>query len=110
MLVGCDSVTAEDEIQNKAGTFLLALAARACGVPCFAVTQTAKIAPVGFPHCSEEQDPDRVGHENGIRFRNFIFDTTPISLFEAVYTENGVLTMDMLTSVRNSLAVFGKDQ
>ena len=110
VLVGCDSVTAEDEIQNKAGTFLLALAARACGVPCFAVTQTAKIAPVGFPHCSEEQDPDRVGHENGIRFRNFIFDTTPISLFEAVYTENGVLTMDMLTSVRNSLAVFGKDQ
>ncbi len=103
VLVGCDAITDGDEVQNKAGTHLVVLAAKSAGVPCFAVTQTQKIAPPGFPISLEEQAPERVGEHERMRFRNLIFDRTPISLFDAVYTENGALSRSELDMVRSHL-------
>jgi ribose 1,5-bisphosphate isomerase len=103
VLVGCDAITTDDMVQNKAGTRLLVLAARSCGVPCFAVTQTQKIVPPGFPLCAEEQDPARVGRHEGVRFRNVVFDRTPLSMLDAVHTENGVLTLEDLNTIRSGL-------
>lgn len=107
VLVGCDAITADDMVQNKAGTRLLVLAARASGVQCFAVTQTQKIVPPGFPLCMEEQDPARVGQGEGMRYRNLVFDTTPLSMFDAVYTENGVLTSEDMNTIRSGLDAVG---
>ena len=103
VLVGCDALTEDDKLQNKAGTSLLVMSARSRGIPCFAVTQTFKIVPAGFPRAVEEQEPDRVGKADGVRFRNFAFDTTPIDAFEAIFTENGPLTREVLESTRDRL-------
>ena len=104
VLVGSDAITCEDQLQNKAGTSLLVRAARAHAVPCLAVTQTFKIVPPNFPHPLEEQEPERVGKEAGIRFHNFVFDTTPIESFDAIYTENGALTTGQLNAIRTRLS------
>lgn len=102
-LVGCDAILPDDCIQNKAGTSLLAMAARAAGIPCLAITQTFKIMPPGFPHVVEEQDPESVGNARNVKFRNLVFDTTPLELFDAVYVENGVLTGEQLSAIRARL-------
>lgn len=103
VVVGCDAITEDDRLQNKAGTSLLALSAHSHNIKCIGITQTFKIIPLGFPHVGEEQDPDRVGQCEGIKFRNVIFDTTPLSMFDAVYTEDGVLSSSQLSLIRNRL-------
>ena len=103
VVVGCDAITESNELQNKVGTSLLVMSARSHGVPCFAVAQTFKIVPPGFPHPSEEQEPDEVGRSERLRFRNLVFDTVPIDAFEAVFTEDGPLTSERLSAVRKRL-------
>jgi len=103
VLVGCDAVTEDDMIQNKVGTSLAVLAAWSAGVACFAVTQTHKIAPPGFPLAMEEQDPKAIGQVAGVKCRNLVFDRTPISDFDAVYTESGALNSDQLNAIRSLL-------
>lgn len=103
ILVGCDAVTEDDMIQNKAGTSLAALAAWSAGIACLAVTQTHKITPPGFPLAIEEQDPKAIGQVVGVKCRNLVFDRTPISDFDAVYTESGALDSDRLTAIRSLL-------
>jgi hypothetical protein len=60
--------------------------------------------PPRFGHVIEEQNPNRVGHIDGLRFRNLVFESTPLSLFDAVYTENGGLTSNVLAGIRARLA------
>jgi len=103
VLTGCDAITSDNCLQNKAGTSLLTFAANHFGTPCFAVTQTHKIVPDNFPHPLEEQEPEKVGKADNIRFRNIIFDSTPIQLFDAIYTENGTLTCEELNMIRKHL-------
>lgn len=107
VIVGCDAILEDNTLQNKAGTRLMALAARDAGVPCMACAQTFKIMPPGFPHSLEEQDPNRVGQADGVRFRNLVFDSTPLSFFEAVYTENDALTPEHLEAARQRLGAAG---
>ncbi len=104
VVVGCDAITRDGGLQNKAGTSRLVMAARACGVPCFAVTQTFKIVPPDFPYPLEEHEPKQVGQGDGIRFRNLVFDSTPIDRFDAIYTEDGALTSEHLNSIRKRLS------
>lgn len=65
-----------------------------------AVAQSFKIMPPGVVYLNEEQEPDDVGQAVGVRFRNTVFDLTPMSRFSAIYTEDGVLTTDRLASIR----------
>jgi ribose 1,5-bisphosphate isomerase len=95
VLVGCDAIIGE-YLQNKTGTRALVLAAREAGIRCCAVTQTLKIVPSRFPHSPELQDPEDVGLSEGVRFVNSVFEIAPLAAFDAVYTENGVLTSDAL--------------
>lgn len=44
VLVGADAITAAAAV-NKAGTYLLALAAQAAGVPMWAVADSGKLSP-----------------------------------------------------------------
>ncbi|MHB0912229.1 MAG: NUDIX domain-containing protein [Armatimonadota bacterium] len=91
VLVGCDAITSVDEVQNKVGTRDAVLAARDAGVPCYAVTQTAKIVPPGWPVFLELQEGKP------------IFDLTPLSEFAAVFTEEGILTPVRLAEIRAEL-------
>jgi len=96
VVVGADSVLADGSVINKAGTYLLALAARAARpklVPFLALAETLKIAPSAQPHL-EEMDPAEVlptPAPAGVNARNLYFDRTPARLVSTIITERGPL-------------------
>jgi ribose 1,5-bisphosphate isomerase len=96
VVVGADSILADGAVVNKAGTFLLALAAQANRprrVPFLALAETLKIAPFKLPHL-EEMDPAEIVSPSdvpGVSARNIYFDCTPAALVSAIITERGSL-------------------
>lgn len=94
-VVGADSVLEDGSVVNKAGTSLLALAARAAGTPFYVVAETLKIAPWPARDVHmEENDAGEVAPDvpAGVRVRNIYFDRTPARLVTGLVTERGALT------------------
>jgi translation initiation factor eIF-2B subunit delta len=92
-LVGADAVLADGSVVNKAGSYLLALAARDLRVPLYVCCESFKRtlrAAVDFE--LEEVDPGELGAPDlpGIRPRNVYFDITPARLISAWVDETGV--------------------
>jgi ribose 1,5-bisphosphate isomerase len=104
LLVGADAITSEDQLVNKVGTETAVLMARELGRPAYAVCQTHKIAPPGWPVSLERQEPDDVHETTDFRVRNVAFDATPLDWFAQVITERGPLTQGLLTEARGQLA------
>ena len=71
VLVGADAVT-EEGVVNKIGTYPLALAAFEAGIGCYAIATTSKFVPASLGLDRDER-----------------FETTPLSMFDAVLTERG---------------------
>ncbi len=100
VIVGCDRVAANGDVANKVGTYPLALAARAAGIPFVVVGPSSTIdpeCPSGAAIEIEERDADEVrliaGRSltlPGTRCRNPAFDVTPADLLTALVTERGV--------------------
>ena len=100
MLVGCDRVAANGDVANKVGTYGLALAAQAAGVPFVVAGPTSTIDPAcpsGAEITIEERDEDEVRYAGDARLtlpdtpcRNPAFDVTPAALVTALITERGV--------------------
>lgn len=103
VLVGADRVAANGDVANKIGTYMLALAAQANGVPFYVVAPLSTI-DLSLPHGDlipiEERDPDEVlaievggmrAAPAGAAARNPAFDITPHPLISAIVTENGVV-------------------
>lgn len=96
--VGADSILADGSVVNKAGTYLLALAARAARVPFYVICETFKIAPWPARAVEMEEKEARevaapltiCGAE--VQARNVYFDRTPARLVTALVTEQGTLT------------------
>jgi len=100
---GADRVTANGDVANKIGTYMLALAAFDNGVPAYSVVPTSTI-DLSLAHGDlipiEERDPEevlgleshgeRVAPKNA-KARNIAFDVTPNRLVTAIVTENGVV-------------------
>jgi methylthioribose-1-phosphate isomerase len=103
VMFGSDRVAANGDVANKIGTYMLALAARANGVPVFGVMPTSTIdlnIPNGDAIEIEERDPGEVlglqvngemAAPLGVKARNPAFDITPHSLLTALVTEKGVI-------------------
>jgi eIF-2B alpha/beta/delta-like uncharacterized protein len=101
VIVGCDRVAANGDVANKVGTYGLALAARAAGIPFVVAGPTSTIdfaTPSGADIVIEERDPDEVRHAAAQRLtleatpcRNPAFDVTPAGLVTALVTERGVV-------------------
>jgi methylthioribose-1-phosphate isomerase len=100
VVVGCDRVAANGDVANKVGTYGLALAARAAGIP-FVVAGPCSTVDAGTPDGAaiaiEERNPDEVRHAGGTLItlpgtacRNPAFDVTPAELVTALVTERGV--------------------
>jgi methylthioribose-1-phosphate isomerase len=100
---GADRVTANGDVANKIGTYMLALAAHDNGVPAYSVVPTSTIdlsLKDGTQIPIEERNPDevlgiefhgeRVAPKNA-KARNPAFDVTPNRLITAIVTENGVV-------------------
>jgi S-methyl-5-thioribose-1-phosphate isomerase len=100
VIVGCDRVAANGDVANKVGTYGLALAARAAGIPFVVAGPTSTVdpaTPTGADITIEERDSDEVRQAAGqlltlpgTRTRNPAFDVTPAALVTALVTERGV--------------------
>jgi methylthioribose-1-phosphate isomerase len=101
VIVGCDRVAANGDVANKVGTYGLALAAHAAGIPFVVAGPTSTVdhaTPTGREITIEERDPDEVRLAAGQRLtlpdtpcRNPAFDLTPAPLISALVTERGVI-------------------
>lgn len=104
VLVGCDAIVDTDELVNKVGTSTAVAAANDAGIPAYAVAQTFKVTPPGWPLFLELQEPaDAAEVPEGARASSVVFDRTPLDRFEAVCTEEGPLTQARLTQIRTEL-------
>jgi methylthioribose-1-phosphate isomerase len=100
VLVGADRIAANGDVANKIGTYGLALAARAHGVPFYvaAPSSTVDVAtPDGATIPIEERAADEVASLGGrrtapagVQIWNPAFDVTPAALVTAIITDRGV--------------------
>ncbi len=103
LVVGADSILADGSILNKAGTALLARAARDHSVPCYILSETLKIAPhawTGDLALLEEHPGREVWAEAppNVAVRNFYFDHTPAELLTHIITERGLLSQEQIAN------------
>ncbi len=96
VVVGADSVLANGDVLNKAGTALLAWAARGHNIPFYVLCETLKISDqdwTGDLRLLEENEPEEVLAQppGGVKVRNFYFDRTPQHLVTGLITERGIL-------------------
>jgi methylthioribose-1-phosphate isomerase len=100
---GGDRVTANGDVANKIGTYMLALAAKDNDVPAYSVVPTSSI-DLSLAHGGlipiEERNADEVLNiqlngervtPRGAKARNPSFDVTPARLITAIITENGIV-------------------
>jgi methylthioribose-1-phosphate isomerase len=99
VLVGADRVAENGDTANKVGTYSLALAARAHGIPLYVVAPRTSFDPAtadGSGIRVEERGPAEVARASGWSDRegvtafNPAFDVTPAGLIEAWITDRGV--------------------
>jgi methylthioribose-1-phosphate isomerase len=106
-LVGADRIAANGDVANKIGTYGLALAARAHGVPLYVLAPTSTIDPA-MPDGSAIPIEQRAGEEvtgwrgvaaaaPGVPAWNPAFDVTPAELVTAIVTDRGVVPPGQLT-------------
>jgi methylthioribose-1-phosphate isomerase len=102
VVVGCDRVAANGDVANKVGTYGLALAAAAAGIPFVVagpVTTIDAACADGAAIEIEERDGDEVRRVAGALVtlpgtpvRNPAFDVTPAALVTALVTDRGVIS------------------
>jgi len=103
VVIGADSVLANGDVLNKAGTALLGWSAQGHHVPLYVLCETLKISSQRWQHGAEHWQAnlalleEKEGKEvlehplAGVTVRNFYFDRTPSALVSKVVTEQGVL-------------------
>jgi methylthioribose-1-phosphate isomerase len=108
-LVGADRIATNGDTANKIGTYTLALAAAAHGVPFYVVAPLNTVdwaLPDGDGIAIEERDPSevtQVGAERiaptGTAAYNPAFDVTPAACISAIVTEAGVARAPFLETL-----------
>jgi methylthioribose-1-phosphate isomerase len=108
-VVGCDRVAANGDTANKIGTYNLALAARAHGVPFYVVGPTSTVdlaTPSGDDIPIEERPDEEVSQIAGVPITpagasvaNPAFDVTPASFITAIITQAGVASPPFVESL-----------
>jgi eIF-2B alpha/beta/delta-like uncharacterized protein len=107
VVVGADSIS-PDGLVNKLGTFGVALAAEAHGVPFYALCGTEKFLPTGYPYLRiEPQDPQEVWPDppQGVEVVNLYFDVTPLEYLGGVVTEQGKLSLSELEEALGQIKI-----
>jgi methylthioribose-1-phosphate isomerase len=114
VLVGADRIAANGDFANKVGTYGVALACAAHGVPFYAVAPCSTIDPAladGAAIPIEERDATEVSTHGGRSFalagvgaRNPAFDVTPAGLVTGIVTDRGLLRPPFATAIKAALA------
>ncbi len=98
VVVGADRVAANGDVANKIGTYSLALAARAAGIPFVVAAPESTLdeaTPSGAAIPIEQRADEEVtvpAAPAGTRALNLAFDITPAELVTAVVTEERLIT------------------
>jgi methylthioribose-1-phosphate isomerase len=111
VLVGADRIAANGDAANKIGTYGVALAARAHGVPFYVAAPSSTFdftTPDGAAIPIEQRQADEVRRfgasppvvAEGAGVWNPAFDVTPAELVAGYVTEAGLLTRDQLGRLR----------
>lgn len=100
---GADRVTANGDVANKIGSYMLALAAHANQVPVYSVFPTSTV-DLSLPNGDQIPIEERTSAEvldiqihgervapQGAKARNPAFDVTPYALLTALVTEKGIV-------------------
>lgn len=108
VVVGADSILANGDILNKAGTALLAWAAHGHRIPFYVLCETLKISPqswTGNLAQLEEKESTEVLEQQipGVSIRNFYFDRTLSRLITGVITEQGILGKKEISQIASQL-------
>ncbi|MBW7997309.1 MAG: hypothetical protein FVQ81_12205 [Candidatus Glassbacteria bacterium] len=111
VLTGADTVQSDGSLINKAGTRLLALAAKMDKVPFFCCTQTIKVSPVTDktgPMIPDQRirDPEEIQRDatKGITIENIYFDRTEYFLISGYISEIGFLRVKEIAEICDKLA------
>ncbi len=113
VVVGADRIAANGDAANKIGTYTVALAAKAHGVPFYVAApastfdltlSSGELIPI------EDRTPREVTHVGEHRITpenvpvyNFAFDVTPAELIAGIITEKGVLTAPYTDAIRAAI-------
>src|SRR4051812_20477961 len=114
VVAGTDRVAANGDVANKVGTYGLALAARAAGIP-FVIAGPTSSIDAALAHGNAIEIEERGAEEvvgfggapvapPGTAVRNPAFDVTPADLVTALVTERGVASPPDAASVAELLA------
>jgi methylthioribose-1-phosphate isomerase len=100
VIVGADRIAANGDVANKIGTYGLALAARAHGIPFYVAAPSSTLDPAtpdGSRIPIEQRDGSEVASWQGsrtapagIKVWNPAFDVTPAELITAIITDKGI--------------------
>ncbi|HWE64693.1 MAG TPA: S-methyl-5-thioribose-1-phosphate isomerase [Chloroflexota bacterium] len=114
VFVGADRIAANGDVANKIGTYGVALAAHAHGIPFYVVAPTSTIdprTPTGAEIPIEERRPEEVRSAHGTPLTpddypvfNPAFDVTPAALVSAIITERGMVQAPHGESLRALIA------
>lgn len=109
VVTGADRIAANGDVANKVGTYALALAAKAKGIPFIVAAPISTIdfdTPDGGAIPIELRSESEVLEMNGVRLApegtkayNPAFDVTPAEFVSAIVTEAGVARPDELRSL-----------
>jgi ribose 1,5-bisphosphate isomerase len=108
VVVGADSILANGDILNKAGTALLGWAAHGHKIPFYVLCETLKISPHGWSGDLaqlEEKESTEVLKQRipGVSIRNFYFDRTLSRLITGVITEQGMMGKKEIAQIASQL-------
>ncbi len=114
VIVGADRIASNGDTANKIGTYSLAVAAQAHGIPFYVAAPTTTVdlaCPNGSEIPIEERDAAEVLHPAGLQeapagveVLNYAFDVTPAGLIAGIITETGILRPDYSRSIAGALA------
>ncbi len=116
VVVGADSILANGDVLNKAGTALLAWSAKGHSVPLYVLCETLKISSQSWQAgvanwqanlaILEEKEGEEVLDPplDGVTVHNFYFDRTPHALVAKVITEQGVLGQQEIKAIAEQVA------
>jgi methylthioribose-1-phosphate isomerase len=109
VIVGADRIAANGDTANKIGTYAVALAAHAHGIPFYVAAPLSTIdrsLPSGDNIPIEERSPEEVVSLGGVRIApegvaayNPAFDVTPARLITGIITEVGILRQPLEESI-----------
>lgn len=107
VVVGADSVSSQGLV-NKVGTHGVALAAKAQGVPFYALCGTEKFLPPDYPYLEiERKDPREVWEDapREVTVLNYYFDVTPLEYLTGLVTEKGILYRSQVEKTLDQLEI-----